>query len=260
MFGALPYLELGPWPIGPIAIHMFGVCVAVGVMLAEALAKRRAVSIGIDGAIMSRALGYLLIVGFIGGHVFNVLFYEPRLLLSDPLSLLRIWESQASYGGILGALIGLALFARKHPEQSIVRIADAAAFALPIGWLFGRIGCAFAHDHPGVPSSFFLAVDFGAHRPGGLRHDLGLEEALWWVFIVLLFFTVDRVRPKLRARRGFYPGLLAVSYAPIRFMLEFLRVQPAEGGDVRYYGLTPAQYISIAVFSFGLFLLFRPQR
>lgn len=246
MFGALPYFQLGPWDLGVVTIHAFGVFVAIGVMLAEKLAVRRATQIGVDPAIMSRALGYLLICGFIGVHLFGLLFYQPQQILDDPLSLLRVWELQASYSGILGALIGLAIFSYRHPEQSIWRIADAAAFALPVGWFFGRVGCAFAHDHPGVHTDFFLGVRY----PDGVRHDLGLYEAIWWIAIIALFFAIDRARPELRSRLGFYPGLLCISYAPIRFALEFLRAN-----DVRYFALTPAQWTSIVVLLFGVFLL-----
>jgi phosphatidylglycerol:prolipoprotein diacylglycerol transferase len=41
-------------------------------------------------------------------------------------------------------------------------------------------------------------------------------------------------------------------YAPVRFFLDFLRAAPLEGGDVRYAGLTPAQWSSIAMVAFGL--------
>ncbi len=260
MFGTLPYLQLGPWDLGIVTIHAFGVFVATGVLLAEHLATRRAEAIGIDRKVMSSALGHLLLAGFIGGHMLGILFYEPQKIIEDPLSLLRIWESLASYAGLIGALIGLAIFALRNPDQSIARIADAAAFALPVGWMFGRVGCAFAHDHPGHLTTFFLGVDFGVHAPGGIRHDLGLEEALWWVVIVALFFGVNRLWPKLRFRRGFYPALLCVSYAPVRFFLEFLRVGPDQGGDVRYLGLTPAQYASLIAFAFGIYLFTRARQ
>ena len=52
-----------------------------------------------------------------------------------------------------------------------------------------------------------------------------------------------------RSRRpvGFYCVLLPLAYAPVRFFLDFLRATPLEGGDVRYAGLTPAQWSSIAM-------------
>ena len=248
MFGVLPYFQIGPWDLGVVTIHAFGVFVAIGVMLAERIAIWRAEQLGIERAVMSRALGWLLICGFIGGHVFGLLFYQPHKILEDPLSLIRVWELQASYSGIIGALIGLAIFSYRHPQVSIWSVADAAAFALPVGWFFGRVGCAFAHDHPGLHSDFFLAVAY----PDGPRHDLGLYEAFWWIAIIAIFFLVDRMRPELKDRVGFYPGLLCIVYAPIRFALEFLRT-----ADVRYLGLTPAQYTSILVMGFGILLLSR---
>src|SRR5688500_2809283 len=219
MLGVLPYFQLGPWDLGIVTIHAFGVFVCIGVTLSEKLAVKPAVKLGVVPAIMSRALGYLLICGFVGGHVFGLLFYDPGKIIEDPLSILRVWELQASYSGILGALIGLAIFSYRHPQQSIWRIADAAAFALPVGWFFGRVGCAFAHDHPGHRSDFFLAVQY----PDGPRHDLGLYEAFWWIAIIGIFFAIDRAKPELKNRLGFYPGLLCLVYAPIRFSLEFLR-------------------------------------
>ena len=51
---------------------------------------------------------------------------------------------------------------------------------------------------------------------------------------------------------GFYCVLLPLVYAPVRFFLDFLRATPLEGGDVRYAGLTPAQWSSIAMVCVGL--------
>ena len=46
--------------------------------------------------------------------------------------------------------------------------------------------------------------------------------------------------------------LLPLVYAPVRFFLDFLRAAPLEGGDVRYAGLTPAQWSSVAMVGVGL--------
>ncbi|WP_437593604.1 hypothetical protein [Sorangium sp. So ce1000] len=48
---------------------------------------------------------------------------------------------------------------------------------------------------------------------------------------------------------------MAVLYAPVRFLLDFLRIV-----DVRYAGLTPGQYGAIALFIAGLVLLIRSTR
>jgi phosphatidylglycerol:prolipoprotein diacylglycerol transferase len=107
------------------------------------------------------------------------------------------------------------------------------------------------HDHPGKVTSFFLAVDdyrFGA-PPYQPRHDLGLYEVLYSLVIIGLFVWLER-----RKRRpvGFYCALLPIAYAPVRFFLDFLRATPLEGGDVRYAGLTPAQWASILMVGIGV--------
>jgi phosphatidylglycerol:prolipoprotein diacylglycerol transferase len=67
--------------------------------------------------------------------------------------------------------------------------------------------------------------------------------------IIALFIGLER-----RSRRpvGFYCVLLPLVYAPVRFFLDFLRATPLEGGDVRYAGLTPAQWSSILMIGIGL--------
>jgi phosphatidylglycerol---prolipoprotein diacylglyceryl transferase len=254
--GHLPYFTIGPWELGPITIQSFGLMVAIGVWIAHERALTRSERVGLSKDRMRSLLAYLLIVGFIGGHVFDEIFYRPEELLAAPWKLLWIPGSLSSYGGIAGALIGLVIWTVRHrPEEGVGPYADVAAFVLPSGWFFGRVGCALVHDHPGALTDFPLAVDFGAHGPGGVRHDLGVYEALWWIVILAVFALVDRRRG--RSADGLWLALLPLIYAPVRFGLDFLRASPNEGGDARYLGLTPAQYASIAAFVAGLYFLRR---
>jgi phosphatidylglycerol:prolipoprotein diacylglycerol transferase len=47
-------------------------------------------------------------------------------------------------------------------------------------------------------------------------------------------------------------GLLAVLYAPVRFLLDFLRFE-----DVRYFHLTPGQYGAATLLVVGVLILWR---
>src|SRR5204862_179026 len=69
------------------------------------------------------------------------------------------------------------------------------ALAVAPGWMVARLGCFSVHDHPGVLTSFPLAVQF----PGGARHDLGLYDAIALAAISLVLYAVDR-RGLLRNR------------------------------------------------------------
>jgi len=121
--------------------------------------------------------------------------------------------------------------------------------------VFGRSGCFSVHDHPGVVSDFFLAVD-NYQGEGVSRHDLGLYEVLWSIFAIALFMLLVQ-KPR---KRGFFMALLPMIYAPVRFFLDFLRETPDHGGDVRYFGLTPGQYGSILFFIVGVVIAVRVAR
>lgn len=110
------------------------------------------------------------------------------------------------------------------------------------------MGCFTAHDHIGKTSNFFLAVDFPDVGP---RHDLGFEEALWLLVIAGIFFAL-RNRP---FRPGFHVGFFALLYSPVRFGLDFLRNADLDGADIRYGGLTFAQWGCIAMMAAGAAVL-----
>jgi phosphatidylglycerol:prolipoprotein diacylglycerol transferase len=115
---------------------------------------------------------------------------------------------------------------------------------LAVGWFFGRLGCSIVHDHPGLPSDFILAVQY----PTGPRHDLGFYEWLFTIgLIVLLLMLRRRGLPA-----GMLTGVVCVLYAPVRFMLDFLRV-----GDRLYYGFTPGQYLAVVMLIAGVAVLMR---
>ena len=118
------------------------------------------------------------------------------------------------------------------------------AYVFPFAWVFGRTGCAFAFDHPGYQTKFFLAEMYTDHV---VRHNLGLDEMLLTIPLVLLFWRLGRGKPRAP---GFFVGLIAVVYAPIRFLLDTLRWD-----DARYFGLTPGQYSSIALLVLGVVVL-----
>jgi phosphatidylglycerol:prolipoprotein diacylglycerol transferase len=59
---------------------------------------------------------------------------------------------------------------------------------------------------------------------------------------------------------GSYVVATALAYSPVRFAMDFLRIPQAEGGDTRYLGLTPAQYGCIALFLFGIAMIFYMRR
>src|SRR5690606_1339059 len=94
---------------------------------------------------------------------------------------------------------------------------------------------------------FVLAINFPQL---GVRHDLGLYEAIFTLFICILF--VGLRHKKYPA--GTYLMIFCLLYAPVRFFLDSLRATDLAASDARFLSLTPAQYSSIATLIAGIYL------
>lgn len=326
ILGALPFYRLGSWtPLESVPwfqIHAFGTLVAIGLLTCLAMATRRGEQkLDMNGQKVQDFGLWLIVIGWVFAHIFNVLFYTPgrafdMVQIGDSAvflpRLLIIWGSISSYGGLLGGIIALWVWKRWHPDDDFRLWTDHAVWTLTFAWMFGRMGCSAVHDHLGVsaPEWWPLAFEIPAYLGGGIRHDLGFYEFLWWIVIVGTVMWLDR-KPR---RKGLYMAIVPLMYAPARFTLDFLRLWPLpEGGegydisplarfmldlfgaqpgslvrlegqyyaitesvmnsselptellsqgtavyaDTRYMGLTPAQYLSIALFVFGVVMLWR---
>jgi hypothetical protein len=167
-----------------------------------------------------------------------------------------IWAGFSSYGGFLGAVIGSVVFFKWIRPRPYFVHADVIMFAFPFAWIFGRLGCFLAKDHIGSKTSFFLGQAMKMRQDGRefveVRHNLGLYEALYTIGIAAAFYLAD----KKQRHPGFYLVLWCVLYAPVRFFLDFLRNTDLATADVRWAGLTPAQWGSGLMFLAGLMVLF----
>lgn len=245
----IPWFKLKGWtiPDSDIGIQPFGILVAIGVLAGARLAEWRAVRLGMKREVISDFITHVVLIGFILGHIFDMVFYYPEKIIEKPLEILMIWRSLSSFGGFFGAVIG-AFYWRSKRGLPVFPTLDQVAFGLPLGWLFGRIGCFVVHDHPGRVTDFFLAVDNFQYPglPTAPRHDLGLYEVFWSMLVVPLFLWLDR-KPR---PYGFFIGMIAILYAPVRFGLDFLRE-----ADKTYAGLTPGHFSSLLTLGLGVWCL-----
>ena len=268
----IPYIHVPSLDLGVVAIHPFGVLVAIALLVGTTLATRRASKLGLDLEKLRSFVTWMLVGGFVGGHVIDAIVYRPDEVLRRPLWLLEVWNGQGSWGGFAGALVGV--LAWKHVKwrgaEPILPFADLVLSVFPVAWIFGRMGCAVAHDHPGVRAEpgAPLAVAYGPFDPSEVirlplgielrdgsapRHDLGTLEL--FVTIAIAAVVVGTWRKRLPT--GGYVAFIALAYPPARFAMEFLRLADR---DPRYLSLTPAQWASLALFGFGLFMTARIRR
>lgn len=278
----LPYLHVSDVNVLGLHLHPFGLLVVTAIAIGTWLARWRARCCGFDLQKLESFIGWMLVVGFVFAHVLDEILYHPHQVLQRPWSLLFFWEGIGSFSGFIGALIGIVLWrhfalvpwrgpfsklVKRERPLPILPFADLILSVFPIAWIFGRAGCSVAHDHPGARAagSALLAVAYPAENPSAIdgagahetlgpitvihghfpRYDLGTLEMFVAIAIALVCVVLWRVRPAT----GTYAVIVSLVYAPARFLLDFLRI---ESTDVRYSGLTPAQWMCIALFVFAL--------
>jgi phosphatidylglycerol---prolipoprotein diacylglyceryl transferase len=188
----------------------------------------------------------------------------------DPLLLALVWKGISSFGGIIGGAAGFAIYVwRKQLEPRLM--ADVTLVGFLPAFSIGRIGCSIVSDHIGAavdPARWYAALAMSYPRTAGygpiskliadhpdlVHHgyvrawNLGLIELLYLIPVnaMILFLAF---RSKKRLRTGLLAVIAAVLYAPVRFMLEFLR---PEETDPRYGGLTFAQWGAIVAFGVAI--------
>lgn len=243
-------------PHHPPSIKPFGTLVALGVYLGWMVAMHHARQRRLDATKMNDFIFWVVLGGFLGGHMLDAIFYHPAHLRVDPLYLFKMWDGLSSYGGFIGAVCG-ALAWKIRRRGPILPMCEVINSAFPLAWVLGRSGCATVHDHPGHLSNAWYAVQWevghGLIQP---RLDLGLIEMVLTIPLAAAFLILWYRKP-LRPL-GFYTGWMCIAYAPVRFLLDFLREDEARnalGGDPRYAGLTPAQWACFGLVCVGLYFL-----
>ncbi len=249
----IPYFELRRIPLSEdLSLAVFGLCVMAGVAAGALFAQRRAITLGFPQEEMAGAIVWAVIPGFLVAHVVEMLLYQPAAAFLDLRSLLAFWDGMSSFGGFLGAVLGLAIYFRGRRGGWVVH-AEILLQALVVGWLFGRLGCTLVHDHVGRRSDFVLAIQF----PGGARHDLGFYELLYTALVLLPAVLILNRKPRRPGTTIFVTSLL---YAPARFLGDFLRNTDLPGADPRYLSLTPAQYGCMLLAGISLYFGWRVRK
>jgi len=240
----IPYFEFHTVTLGPLVLQVWGFFVAMGILIGLFVSARRAEKVGLARVHVYDAGVWIILAAFFGARVVHVLFYGFSYYAEFPLEIVKVWNGGYSViGGFLGAVIAGVLYYRRH-NLDLLRYADATIFGLPLGLGIGRIGCFLIHDHPGVKSDSFLAVNF----PDGAAFDHGFLLSINGFVLAFVFAFLARRKMPV----GMFLAVFGVWYGVVRFVLDFYRII-----DTTYLGLTPAQYGSMVFFFVGVYYAVR---
>ena len=261
MLFEIPYIQIDPVLVnlGPFPIRWYALAYVAGIILGWAYARAlvgrerlwgglpRPTPASIDDLVVYIAIGIVA-----GGRLGYVLFYNGAYYLTHPAEIFTVWNGgMAFHGGLIGATLGIWLFARRT-RCPVLSVADTVAAVVPIGLFLGRIANFIKPELWGRETDVPWAMVFPGAGPEP-RHpsqlyEAGLEGLLLFAVLAIVIHLGGLKRP------GLVTGLFVAGYGSARIVSEFFR-QPDPQLGFLFGGATMGMLLSVPLVLFGATLL-----
>ncbi len=226
-------LEINPpraLELGPVSIHLYGVIIAIGLLLAVIYGCKRSRQFGLTVDDLTDGVLWIVPFAIVCARLYYCIFQWDSYK-NDPISILYIWEGGlAIYGGVIGAAIGIIVFSLVK-KVKIGAVLDITSLGFLIGQSIGRWGNFFNREAFGVETDSFLRMGLTKALTGKTvyYHPTFLYESIWnAVGFVLLHFL---------SKRRKYDGQIALGYLAWyglgRTFIEGLRTDSLYWGNFR---------------------------
>ncbi|MBQ6720104.1 MAG: prolipoprotein diacylglyceryl transferase [Oscillospiraceae bacterium] len=232
-FPFLGGLEVNPprtLEIGPLTIHYYGLIIAVGLVLAVMYCCRRGKEFGLKEDDILDGVLWITPFAIVCARIYYCVFSWEEYA-ADPISVLYIWNGGiAIYGGVLGAILGMAVISRVK-KVKLTAVLDLILLGFLIGQSIGRWGNFMNREAFGAATDSFFKMGLFNTRTNAVEyyHPTFLYESLWNLcgFLLLHFLSKKRT----------FDGQIALGYAAWyglgRCIIEGLRVDSLWWGPFR---------------------------
>lgn len=246
VLGSIPSPSGGVVQLGPIPLHMYGLMLAIGILVAARVAEVRWVRRGHVAKEFSDLVVWIVISGVIGARVYHVIT-DYQLFEDDPLRAFKIWEGGLGiWGAVIGGAIAAIILARRR-HLDLGDLLDCIAPGLAFAQAIGRWGNWFNQELFGSPTTLPWALEIDPSKmpagyPNGTTfHPTFLYESLYCLALGLALIWLDH-HLKLKKYQLF--ALYCMGYTAGRFVFEEIRIDPAHTiGPLRLNA-----WVSIVVF------------
>jgi len=248
--------------LGHFQVRWYGVMYIVAFTVVYLLIRYRVKteSVTYDMVMVERFLTWAIVGVLVGGRLVYILFYNAGYYLMHPLEIVLPFSTQngleftgfsgmSYHGGMLGVGVAFILFAKKY-RVNFFTFTDLIVPAIPLGFMFGRIGCFINGMLYGRPTEVPWGMYFPMDPEGLVRHPSQLYEA--FLEGLVLFLVLWGLRKKQMAVHSM-AALYLLGYGVSRFGIEFFRQPDLHLGEVLWF-LTTGQLLSLGMIVGGLFL------
>ena len=233
--------------IGPVSIHGYGVCIAVGLLAALFLATRRGRKRGMDEDVIYGIVLSATFFGFLGAKIMYCIV-EWKTFIQDPISIFSS-SGFVVYGGLTGGVLAIFIYTKiKKVDQ--IKYLEVCIPSVSVGQAFGRLGCFFAGCCYGKETDSIIGITF--HNSLYAPNDVKLmptqliSSAGNLLIAIILILVAAKV-----SKKGIILGLYLTLYSIGRFLVEMLR-NDNRGSVGR---LSTSQFYGIFVLIIGVCIL-----
>ena len=193
---------------------------------------------------------YLIIFGIIGARLYYcILSYD--FYLRFPTEIIAIRHGGISiHGAILGGLIGLWIFAKRH-KINPVKLCDVSAIGLSLAQAIGRWGNFFNSEAFGYPTggNWGVYIPVSQRPVEFLNYELFHPAFLYESFLDLVVFMVlVFILKKTRERAGCTFFWYLILYSLVRIFVEHFRIDNV----LNIGGFPIAQVVSVLIIIVGI--------
>jgi phosphatidylglycerol:prolipoprotein diacylglycerol transferase len=176
---------------------------------------------------------------------------------TDCFAWAKFWAGGLTYyGGLIGASAA-AVWLLRRDKFPFWKAADMAGFAVPLGLAFGRMGCLLAGCCYGKETSLPWGLSFPPRSPASLgefKSGLLSTDMTWSLHVhpTQIYESAGSLAVAAAALLWVHPRkrydgqvflFFIVSYALVRFAIEFLRSDDRGGG----FGLSTSQWLGLVL-------------
>ncbi len=220
LFGALPW---------------YGLLIVCGIIAAITLCIHEEKRLGLKTDTVIDAAFWVIPFGILGARLYYVAF-QWDMFAPDPLSILRLWEGGlAIYGGVIGGLLAMLLFAR-HRKMNPFILSDITVPGLALAQSIGRWGNYFNMEAYGreITDPAWQFFPIGVQIPSAEGYTWHMAtffyESSWNLLVFLILWFIIRKRSKATGTTTLWYLLL---YGTGRFFIEGLRMDSLMTSTIR---------------------------